>query len=349
MRIFLTGSTGFIGQALVRAMRRRDWAVAALVRDPNGAPAQWLARQGCTVVGGDVTRPQGLAQAMAGADAVVHNAGVYELGANAQARVRMQEVNVGGTDNVLGAASEAGIPRTVYVSTVWALGASGYPPEPAVAKDETQRHSGRYLSSYERTKADAHQAALAWRKKGLPLIIGMPNAVVGANDHAALGYFLRLYLLGAMPPIAWGGDTVFSMVDVDALAEGLCLATANANIGEDYVFAGEPLALRAVFEIWRRYPGGMAPRLFLPRSVMYWQAAMMEPLLRALGLPAFLSRDAVAVTRAHLNYSAAKARRDLGWSHPGTDDMWDGIIRRERDLMAQRRSFLAKLRHQPVT
>ncbi len=348
MRIFLTGSTGFIGQALVRAMRRRDWAVAALVRDRSGAPAQWLARQGCTVVAGDVTRPQGLAQAMAGADAVVHNAGVYELGADAKSRVRMQEVNVAGTDNVLGAASEAGIPRTVYVSTVWALGASGYPPEPAVAKDETQRHSGRYLSPYERTKVDAHQAALAWREKGLPLIIGMPNAVVGANDHAALGYFLRLCLLGAMPPVAWGGDTVFSMVDVDALAEGLCLATANADIGEDYVFAGEPLALRAVFEIWRRYPGGIAPRLFLPRSVMYWQAAMMEPLLRGLGLPAFLSRDAVEVTRAHLDYNAAKARRDLGWSHPGADAMWDGIIRRERDLMAQRRGFLAKLRHQPV-
>ena len=46
------------------------------------------------------------------------------------------------------------------------------------------------------------------------------------------GYFLRLYLLGAMPPFAWGGDAVLSMVHVDALAEGLCLATANAPIGE---------------------------------------------------------------------------------------------------------------------
>ena len=78
MRIFLTGSTGFIGQSLVRAMRQRDWPVQVLVRDQNGTAAQWLSDQGCTVVAGDVTRPEGLARAMAGADAVVHAAGVYE-------------------------------------------------------------------------------------------------------------------------------------------------------------------------------------------------------------------------------------------------------------------------------
>jgi nucleoside-diphosphate-sugar epimerase len=256
VRIFLTGSTGFIGQSLMRAMRRRDWAVQALVRDQKGAAAQWLSDQGCTLVAGDVTRPEGLGRAMAGADAVVHAAGVYELGANANERERMQQVNVSGTNDVLGAALEAGIARTIYVSTVWALGPSGYPPEPAISKDESERHAGSYLTPYERSKADAHQAALAWRGKGLPLIIAMPNAVVGANDHSVFGYFLRLYLLGAMPPFAWGGDAVLSMVQVDALAEGLCLATANAPIGEDYLFCGEPLSIRGLFEIWGRYAGG---------------------------------------------------------------------------------------------
>jgi len=37
---FLTGSTGFIGQSLVRAMPRRDWAV--LVRDQKGTAASTL-------------------------------------------------------------------------------------------------------------------------------------------------------------------------------------------------------------------------------------------------------------------------------------------------------------------
>ena len=343
MRIFLTGSTGFIGQSLVRAMRRRDWAVQVLVRDQNGTAAQWLSDQGCTVVAGDITRPEGLARAMAGADAVVHAAGVYELGVNANERERMQQVNVHGTNNVLSAALDAGIARTIYVSTVWALGPSGCPPESAIPKDESQRHAGSYLTPYERSKANAHQAALAWRRKGLPLIIAMPNAVVGANDHSVFGYFLRLYLLGAMPPFAWGGDAVLSMVHVDALAEGLCLATANAPIGED-----EPLSIRGLFEIWGRYPGRMVPRLWLPRSLMYWQMALLEPLQRMLGLPAFLSRETVEVTKAHLNYSSAKAKRYLGWVHPEVEEVWERIISDERRLMASRRGFLNKLRHQPT-
>jgi nucleoside-diphosphate-sugar epimerase len=348
VRIFLTGGTGFIGQALVRAMRQRGWAVHALVRDPQGAPAGWMATQGCTLATGDVTRSDGLAQAMSGADVVLHNAGVYELGASAGQRRQMQQVNVHGTDHVLGAALAAGIARTVYVSTVWGLGASGHPPEPAWPKDESQRHDRNYLTSYERSKAEAHQLALAWRAKGLPLIIAMPNAVAGANDHALFGYLLRLYLLGAMPPVSWGADMVMSMVQVDALAEGLCLATEKARIGEDYLFCGEPISVRALFEHWGRYKGGMVPRAWLPRGLMRWQMALLEPLQRALGLPAFLSRDAVDTTRGHLNYSSAKARRDFGWRHPGIEEMWELIVREERELMAQRRGFLNKLHHQQV-
>jgi len=97
VRIFLTGSTGFIGQSLVRAMRRRDWAVQVLVRDQKGTAAKWLSDQGCTLIAGDIARPEGLARAMAGAAAIVHAAGVYELGVNAKERERMQQVNVGGS------------------------------------------------------------------------------------------------------------------------------------------------------------------------------------------------------------------------------------------------------------
>jgi dihydroflavonol-4-reductase len=348
MKVFLTGGTGFIGQAIVRAMRGRGWEVHALVRDVKSAPACWLAQKGCTLVPGDVTRREGLVEAMAGMDVVMHNAGVYELGADAATRERMQQVNVNGTDHVLGAALQAGAPRTVYVSSVVALGASGYPPEPAAVKDEAHRPDGRHLSPYNRSKAEAHQVALSWRAKGLPLIIAMPNAVAGANDHSVFGYFLRMHLAGVMSPIAFGGDATLAMVDVRALAEGLCLAVEKAPIGEDYIFSGEPIALGAVFEQFARYPGGMKVRLQLPRWFMRPQMLPLEPLQRAIGLPAVLSRDAVDQSRGHFNYSAAKAHRDLGWTHPGIDEMWDRIIRRERELMGERRGFLNKLRHQSV-
>ena len=344
MKVFLTGATGFIGQALVRALRRRSWEVRALVRNVDAAPARWLTEKGVQLVPGDVTQAEGLRQAMTGSDVVLHNAGVYEFGTDAALRARMEAVNVQGTGNVLGAALEARVPRTVYVSTVWALGPSGRSPAPAEVKDETQHPSGVYLTPYERTKAEAHQVALALRASGLPLVIGMPNAVSGANDHSLFGYLLRLYLLHALPPMAWSANTVYSFVDVEALAEGLCLLAERAPIGADYLFCGDPITVRSLLELWDRYPGGMKHRLWLPRWLMWLQMLLLEPVQRALGLPPFLSREAVDASAAHLNFSAAKARRELGWSHPAPDAMWDRIVRREQELVDKRRGFRDRLR-----
>ncbi len=348
MKVFLSGGTGFIGQAVVSAIRRRGWDLSVLVRSPESPSAQWIARQGGKLVQGDVTRAQGLAEAMAGMDVAIHNAGVYEIGADAATIKRMQSVNVEGTRNFLSAALAAGVPRTVYVSSAVALGPSGRPPAPSDTRDETQVHDGHCLTPYEQSKLEAHHVALELRGKGLPLSIIMPNVVVGPNDHSTFGYMLRLTLLGLTPPFGFGGDSVYACVDVDALAEGFCLAAERAPMGEDYLFCGEPVSLGAMFEIWRKATGSWAARFNLPRAVMRPQMALAEPLLHALGLPAFFSRDTVDTTRAHFDYSSAKAQRDLGWTCPEAEEMWPRIISRERELMAKRRGVLAKLKHVPV-
>jgi dihydroflavonol-4-reductase len=348
MKIFLTGGTGFIGQALVCSIRKRGWSLAVLVRDPQSAAAECIAQSGATLVRGDVTGSAGLTEAMQGADVVIHNAGVYELGADRATIDRMMAVNVGGTENVMAAADAGGTGKVVYVSTVWALGPSGRTAGPSNPRDEAWSDDGPYLSAYHRSKAEAHRVALRWRAKGLPVVTAMPNGVMGANDHSSFGYFLRLTLLGQMPPMAWGSDAVYALVDVHALAEGLCLAAEKARAGEDYLFCGPRQTLRELFDLWGRKTGKRVPRWYLPRWFMRPQMALMEPLQRLAGLPAFMSRDTVDATRAHLDYSSAKAQRDLGWTHPDTSSMWDAIIRRERELMAARHGFLGKLRHQPV-
>ena len=241
-----------------------------------------------------------------------------------------------------------GTGKVVYVSTAWALGPSGRAPGPSTPRDEAWSDEGPYLSAYHRSKAEAHRVALRWRAQGLPVVTAMPNGVMGTNDHSSFGYFLRLTLLGQMPPMAWGGDAVYALVDVNALAEGLCLAAEKARVGEDYLFCGPRQTLRELFDLWGRKTGKRVPRWYLPRWFMRPQMALMEPLQRLAGLPAFMSRDTVDATRAHLDYSSAKAQRDLGWTHPDTSSMWDAIIKRERELMAARHGFLDKLRHQPV-
>jgi uncharacterized protein YbjT (DUF2867 family) len=96
MQIFLTGGTGFIGQALARAIRERGWSLRALVRDPASAAARWLLAQGAELKHGDVTVPEGLAEAVRGSDVLIHNAGNYEIAADTVTQQRMTQVNVDG-------------------------------------------------------------------------------------------------------------------------------------------------------------------------------------------------------------------------------------------------------------
>jgi dihydroflavonol-4-reductase len=349
MQVFMTGGTGFIGQALARTVLRRGWRLQVLVRDPDAAPARWLAGQGATLVPGDVTADGPWMQAMRGAGLVLHNAGVYEIGADRATAQRMQAVNAGGTERVLAAAHQAGVPKVLYVSTVWALGGSGRVPAASLPRDERHTHDGFYPHPYARSKHDAHRVALQWRERGLPLVTVMPNAVVGANDHAVFGYLLRLQLLGAMSPFGFGGDAVLAPVDVGALAEGMALAAERGPAGADYLLCGPAEPMRPMLARWTRLTGRPGIRFNLPRGLMRPQMALVEPLLRRLGLPAFLSREAVDTTRCHLHYVSTRAHRELGWTHPDAESMWSSIIEAERRRMAGLTGWREKLRHQPLS
>jgi hypothetical protein len=140
--------------------------------------------------------------------------------------------------------------------------------------------------------------------------------------------------------MSFGGDLVYNMVGVNALAEGLCLAAEKAPDVEDCLFCGPRNTVRELFDMWGRKTGKRVPRWYLPRWFMRPQMALMEPLQRMAGLPAFMSRDVVDVSSGHLDYSSAKAERELGWTHPDIETMWDAIIHRERELMAGRAGFL---------
>ena len=73
--------------------------------------------------------------------------------------------------------------------------------------------------------------------------------------------------------------------------------------------------------------------------------APMEPLQRLAGLPAAVSRESVSAS-VSLNYSGAKAQRELGWTYRPAKEMWLGIIDQELELLAsrQKRDLVARLK-----
>ncbi|HMQ32811.1 MAG TPA: NAD-dependent epimerase/dehydratase family protein [Chloroflexaceae bacterium] len=341
MKVFLTGGTGFIGQQLTKAFLARGWSVVALVRRPDSPQARALTRMGAQCVPGDVTGRETMRVGMTGADVVVHAAGYYELGIDRAGVERMQAINITGTEHVLSLAHELRVPRTIYVSTVQAFGDTALQE-----RDETFIRQAPCRTTYEQSKTDAHGIAGQYQHRGLPLIIVCPNVVVGRNDHAMLGYFLRLYLNRVLPPMAFSPDTILGCVYVDDLAEGIALAAERGRMGETYVLGGESLSVREHLEFWSMRPGAFRPLLWLPAKGAALLFAPLEPLQRMLKLPAFLSREAVMGSTVNMCFSTNKAKRELGWTHRSTEAMWSATIDGELELLARRRgqSLIQRLR-----
>lgn len=343
MKVFLTGGTGFIGQPLTEALLARDWDVIVLVRKPESPQARALTRMGAQCVRGDITDRESMRVGMAGADIVVHNAGWYELGLTDSARKTMHAINVTGTENVLSLALELGIPRTVYVSTTAYYGDTG-----AEAGDETHRRQTPYRSYYEQTKAEAHEIALQYQRRGLQLITICPAHVVGPNDHSGYGYFQRMHVNRLMPPFIPSPDTVHSPIHVMDAAEGIALAAEKGRLGETYILAGEGTSLRRIFEMWAAKPGGFRVSFFVPFWLAVLMFASLEPMQRWLGLPAFISRETVWSNKGSRSFSSAKAQRELGWTHRPAREMWSSIFDEEHKLLSKRKKRDLASRLKPV-
>jgi NADH dehydrogenase len=73
-RIFVTGATGFVGRAVLRALQAHGYAVRCLVR--RGSEPHLRGQEALERVEGDVLSPPTLERGMAGCHAVVHLVGI---------------------------------------------------------------------------------------------------------------------------------------------------------------------------------------------------------------------------------------------------------------------------------
>lgn len=261
MKVFVTGGTGFIGGHVVGRLRARGDQVRALVRNPDRG--ERLAELGCELVLGTLSDREAIQRGMQGCDAAIHGAAVYEVGIPEHERAAMHEANVGGTENVLGAAREAKLARVVYISTVAAFGNTR-----GQVVDEGYRHPGAgFTSYYEETKHEAHQVARRLIEEGLPCVIVQPGGVYGPDDHSALGQQMNQFLAGRMPLLAFP-ELGMNMVHVEDVADGVLLALDKGEVGEQYVLGAEITTMRGLIDTLARVSGRRAPRRAIPTGLM---------------------------------------------------------------------------------
>lgn len=306
MKVFVTGATGFIGGGVARALRDRGDEVVALVRTP--AKAQELSARGVTLVQGDLSDVAAIEKGMQGADAVIHGAAIYEVGIPAGERPRMDEANVRGTENVLGAALRLKIPRALYISTVGVFGNTR-----GQVYDEGGPLGDGTTSWYERTKVEAHRVAMRLREQGLPLVIVQPGGVYGPGDHSQLGNIVHQFVNGKLPAMAFP-DLGINFVHRDDVVAGILLALDKGRSGDAYILGGEIATAQKFVETLAHITGRKPPRITMPTVILKMSAPLGPLFAPKLGFPPNL-RELISASDG-VTYWARhdKAVRELGYA-----------------------------------
>ena len=307
MKIFLTGGTGFIGGHVVKQLRERGDDVRALVRSAEkGRP---LEEMGCEVLIGTLATPAEIAAGADGCDAVIHGAAIYEVGIPKSRREEMRDANVLGTERVLRAALEAGIPRVVYISTVAAFGNTH-----GEVVDESYEHPGdSFTSYYEQTKYEAHQIARKMiADEDLPCVIVQPGGVYGPDDHSQLGNLAEQTLAGKLPMIPFPEFGIV-VVHVEDVAAGILLALDKGEIGESYILGGDKTNNRELIQTIAELGGRKPPSRSLPTGLVKAIApfgAVVGPLM---GFPSNMRELVTSTDGVTIWASSEKAKAKLGY------------------------------------
>jgi nucleoside-diphosphate-sugar epimerase len=311
MKFFVTGATGFIGGRVARQLIAQGHYVNTVARNP--AAARDLVEIGVKVYRGDITDKESMRGPMVEMDGVFHIAGWYKVGA--RDRQPAYPTNVLGTRNVLELMRELGVPRGVYTSTL-----AVFSDTHGAVPDESYRHNGPWLTTYDRTKWQAHyEVALPMIQRGLPLVIVQPGGVYGPGDTSLIRDMLASYLLRRLPIVPQ--RTAYCWGHVDDIAKAHLQAMDVGVPGQTYIIGGPVHTVTEVLALAERIAGIPAPRIQVPPEVMVAMAFGMAPLGALLPLPPLYTYEGLR-SIAGVTYlgSDRKARRELGFDPRPLDD-----------------------------
>ena len=311
MNIFITGASGFVGGAYVKAYAKAHALTAMSRSEKSDASIRALGATPVRSALGEV-QPADLK----GVDAVIHCAAHVEEWGPWQDYWR---INVEGTKQLLAAAKAAGVKRFVHIGTEAAL----FHGQPMVNIDETYPLSLNSPYPYSRTKAHAENAV---REANDPAanfttIVVRPRFVWGEGDQTILPVVKAMVEKGQY---AWidGGRNKTSTTNIANLVHAMNLGLTNGKGGEAYFVLddGGPVVFREfmtkMLQAANITPGDRTVPGWLVRMIAY----VGETTFRALGIKSKppLTRFTANIMSRDCVLSDAKARREMNYAPPVT-------------------------------
>jgi dihydroflavonol-4-reductase len=309
MDAFVTGSTGLLGNNLVRLLVQQGHKVKALVRSREKA-AKLFAGLDLAFIQGDMKDIEAFAPEVEGSDVLFHTAAYfrdyYQPGDHWQ---ELELINVTGTVQLLEQAEKAGVKKTIYVSSAGVIGSK---PD-GEAGDETSTPP-RIASTnlYFKSKVLAEEAVKEFtRTHSMPVVLILPGFMFGPGDVAptASGQMILDYMKKKVPGIIEGA---FDTVDARDVAAAMLDSVEKGKSGNRYIVAGRYFTLEELLDALEEVTGVPYPKRRIPYPVIMVYAWVMEMYSRITGKPILISRDGVRTLHANMKVDSSRAVKELG-------------------------------------
>lgn len=294
-------------------------------------PAQTIP-QGIKFVRGDIRHLADVEKAFQDADieCVFHIASYGMSGREQLNRNLIEEVNVGGTDNVLQACQRRGVPRLVYTSTFNVI----FGGQVIRNGDESLPYLPLHLhpDHYSRTKSIAERKVLAANGSSLEMGDGVlrtcalrPAGIYGPGEQRHLPRIVSYIERGLFRFVYGDPSSLVEFVHVDNLVQAHILASEALKVTKGHVASGQPYFIsdgRPVnnFEFFRPLVEGLGytfPSIRLPLALIYCFAFLTEMshfvLGRLYNFQPFLTRTEVYKTGVTHYFNLEKAKKELGY------------------------------------
>jgi len=308
--VLVSGANGHLGNNLVRLLLKKGYQVRATVRNiKNNDCFKGL---DCEVVQADITDKTSFKRALEGVDTFYAVGAAFKLWAK-DPKKEIYDVNIEGTRNTIEAASEAGVKRIVYVSSIAALDYTKLPTKESYGYNPDRR------DMYYNSKNDGEKLAFQLAKElGIELVSVMPGAMIGSEAFLPLNvsYGVLKLILNKQIPV----DTKITLnwVDVKDVAEGCYLAAQKGRSGERYILTNEKcmtitettkLAQKLYPELKLKVPGSV------PKFILYAIAGLMEISAKVSGKPPVLTtKDIAMFSGLQQDFDISKSRSELGFN-----------------------------------
>jgi len=298
--ILITGSSGFVGRALLRRLKAAGYSLVAAVRSKDAQMPVDLQ----TVIIDNISLTTDWSPALIDVGTVVHCAArvhvMHEKAADAL--TAFKEVNLHGTLNLARQAAAANVKRFVYVSSIKVNGE--YTDEKPFTESDNANPQDPYGISKWQAEEGLHAIG---RETGMEIVIIRPPLVYGPGVKA--NFFNLLNIVSKSLPLPLGSiKNSRSMIYVENLVDALIVASTHPKAAGQTYLVSDGLDVSTP-----RLISMIATAMKKPNRVFAFPVSLMRLAAKCIGKSHVIDR----LTQS-LQVDSSKIRSELGWNPPYT-------------------------------